>query len=54
MTNTLPTIDEAIMPELEEIVLGFERLSITPAPRPPSVLRKLQDEGCSYAWRSIY
>ena len=27
--------DEGITPELEEVVSGFERLSISPVPRPP-------------------
>jgi len=36
MTDTPVGIEEGIQPELEEIVSGFERLSISPAPRPPN------------------
>jgi len=37
MIDTPHEIQEEILPELAEIVSGFERLSITPAPRPPFV-----------------
>jgi len=33
MTDTPPEIDEGIPPKLEEIILGFECLSMWPTPR---------------------
>ena len=38
MAGTPKEIQEEVPPELAEIVSGFERLSITPAPRPPLVV----------------
>lgn len=38
MVDTPVRIEEEIQPELEEIVSGFEHLSISPALRPPLVV----------------
>jgi len=37
MIDTPKEIQEEVPPKLAEIVFGFERLSITPAPRPPEI-----------------
>lgn len=41
MTETPKEILVELPPALEEIVYGFERLSLTPAPRPPHSLPSL-------------
>jgi len=38
MTDTLPDKEEGIPLELEEIVIGFEHLSLTPTPLPSRLL----------------
>ena len=38
MTDTPKENQEEVPPELAEIVIGFERLSITPTPRLPFVV----------------
>ena len=38
MTETPREIEEELPPALEEILLGFERLFLTPATRPPFVV----------------
>lgn len=43
MTNTQPEAEREIQSELEEFIARFERLSISPAPRPPN-----QYSPCSY------
>ena len=40
MTDTPKEVQEEIPPELAEMVSRFDRLSITPAPRPPIVVSK--------------
>ena len=40
MTKTVKEIEEELPPTLEEIISAFERLSLTPATRPPFVVPK--------------
>lgn len=40
MTDTQPEAEREIQSELEEFIARFERLSISPAPRPPLMVSK--------------
>ena len=44
MTDTPVEVEGGIQPALEEIISGFSRLSISPAPRPPLVVSEKQSD----------